>query len=249
MNLEYHSNVKSAIHSWDARWKLIMLGAIIFTAASTQKMYSLILIVLISTTLVIITKIPTKELFKSLKAPFFFILVMFPIISITSGGETLYSFGIITLYKTGLITACIISVRALSIISISIIIFNSTKLNVLVKAMNYYKIPSSFCAIFVFTYRYIFLYFENLGKLFNAAKLRGYRVLKGIKHINKTINILVTLLIRSYEQSERIHYAMQLRGFSGSFPLTYTFSTNWPDVLKTGVFLLLILIILGIELL
>jgi len=247
MILEYQSSIQSAMHSWDARWKLFVLGAGIFTAASVQKIYSIIIIVLLSITVVILSKIPIKIFIKSLKAPFIFLIIMFPVIAITSGGETLYSFGVITVYKTGLITGGIIAVRALSIISVSIIIFSTTKLNVLVKAMNFYKIPASFCAILIFTYRYIFLYFENLEKLLLAAKLRGYRLTKGIKHIDKTVNILVTLLIRSYEQSDRIYYAMQLRGFSGSFPIAHTFSTHWTDILKSVIFLLLIILTLGIE--
>jgi len=247
MVLEYQSTVQSVVHSWDARWKLVVLGALIFTAAAVQKVYSLLLIVLAVLILVLLAKIPGKVLMKSLKVPFFFLIVIFPVLAITSGGERLCSFGVISIYKKGLITGGIVMVRALSIISISIIIFSSTKLNVLVKAMNFYRIPATFCAIFIFTYRYIFLYFENLGKLLLAAKLRGYKMTKGIKHMSNTVAILVTLLIRSYEQSERVHHAMQLRGFSGAFPIVHSFSTRWSDVVKTFLLFFLIALILGIE--
>jgi cobalt/nickel transport system permease protein len=48
--------------------------------------------------------------------------------------------------------------------------------------------------------------------------LRGFSLQCGLRHIGTSSGILVTLLFRSYEQSERVAAAMRLRGFDGSFP-------------------------------
>jgi cobalt/nickel transport system permease protein len=207
------------------------------------------LISAVSVLLVLSSRIPLKTVGKSLKPLLLFLLIMFPVISLTSGGEVIYSYGLIRFYKGGLITASVISVRALSIILVTIVLFGSTGLNVIMKALEFFRIPSEISAIFLFTYRYIFLYFENINRLFTAAKLRGYSLLHGMRHLRNTVTILVTLLIRSYEQSERVYYAMRLRGFTGSFRTISSFSTVWSDALKTGIFVMIFLTILGIELL
>lgn len=249
MDIDSFSNIRSPLHSWDARWKLGTLIFYIFISASVQKVYSLALISVVSTLLVLSARMPPKIVGKSLKPVLLFLIIMFPVISLTSGGEILYSYGLIRFYKDGLIAACIIAIRALSIMLVTIVLFGSTRLNVIMKAMEFFRVPSEISAIFLFTYRYIFLYFENIARLFTAAKLRGYSLLHGMRHLRNTVNILVTLLIRSYEQSERVYYAMRLRGFTGSFRTISSFSTVWSDAFKTGLFIMIFLTILGIELL
>lgn len=48
---------------------------------------------------------------------------------------------------------------------------------------------------------------------------------------------MVSLLIRSYEQSQRIYGAMKIRGFTGAFPVTELNSPGAGDILK-GFFLI-----------
>ena len=249
MDLDNYSNIKSPIHSWDARWKCITFFSYILISAFVNNFYNLIVIALTSTLLVFFAGLPVRNVVKSLKPLFMLLLIMFPIISLTSGGDAICSYGIFKVYREGLIIAGIISIRAFSIVLATIVLFGSTRLNIIMKALEFFKIPPTISTIFLFTYRYIFLYIENLNKLLTAAKLRGYRVLRGIKHIKYTVSILVTLLIRSYEQSERVFYAMRLRGFSGSFRSIGSFSVEWLDVIKTGIFIIIFAVIIWIELL
>ena len=63
--------------------------------------------------------------------------------------------------------------------------------------------------------------------------MRGYAIQRGLTHIRATVSLSVTLLIRSYEQSERVYAAMTLRGFSGSFQSLPRFSTRGSDAAKS----------------
>lgn len=249
MDLDSSSNIKSLIHSWDARLKCFTFFCYILISAFVDNFYSLTIITVVSTLLVFFGRLPLKSVIKSLKPLLLLLIIMFPVISLTSGGEVIYSYGVIDVYRNGIITASVISIRAFSIVLATIVLFGSTRLNIIMKALEFFKIPPTISAIFLFTYRYIFLYIENLNKLLTAAKLRGYRLLHGIKHIKNTVSILVTLLIRSYEQSERVFYAMRLRGFSGSLRSIGSFSIEWLDVVKTGIFIIIFAVIIWIELL
>jgi cobalt/nickel transport system permease protein len=247
MGLNNYTKRESPVHSWDARWKCATLIGYIFACAFVTELYNLIFISGISITLLACAKLPLRKVMHSLKPLLFLLLIMFPVISLTAGGTVIYSYGIIKVYKEGLLFAGTITIRAISIVLVTITLFGSTKFSTIMKVGESFRVPSALATIFLFTYRYIFLYLENLHKLLTAARLRGYRLLKGIKHIRNTVGILVTLLIRSYEQSERAFYAMQLRGFSGSVRSKGSFSAGWQDVVKTGIFIILFALIIWIE--
>ena len=240
-------NRESSLHSWDARWKCLTVFSYIFFCAFVNKPYSLVLIAIASVLLVLFARVPLRKVMQSLKPLLFLLLIMFPVISLTSGSGAIYSFGIIKVYREGLFFAGIITVRAFSIVLATIALFGSTKFSIIMNVWEFFRVPPAISAIFLFTYRYIFLYLENLHKLLTAARLRGYRLLRGIKHIKNTVSILVTLLIRSYEQSERVFYAMRLRGFSGSFRSIGSFSAGWRDIVKSGIFIILFALIIWIE--
>lgn len=247
MGLDNYTDRESPVHSWDARWKCTTLIAYIFACAFVTKVHNLILITAISVILVACAKLPLRKVMQSIKPLLILLLIMFPIISLTAGGKVTCSFGIIRVYREGLLFAGIITIRAVSIVLATITLFGSTKFSTIMKVGESFRVPSAISTIFLFTYRYIFLYLDNLYKLLTAARLRGYRLLTGIKHIKNTVSILVTLLISSYEQSERVFYAMRLRGFSGAFRSVGSFSAGWTDLLKTGMFIILFTLIIWIE--
>ncbi len=249
MQLDYLTAIHSPMHTWDARWKLAFVGMLIFVVASAREYTNLIVLYLFALGLIVYSKIPLSSYLKSLKPLFLILIMMIPLLSLTSGGTILTQWGFLTIYKEGLHLSGMVTLRACTIISLSIIIFSSTKLPVLVQALSYFRIPKGLCFLLIVTYRYIFLYLDKVDKLITAAKLRGYTVIKGIRHIKNTTAILVTLLVRSYDQSERIYQAMQLRGFTGSFPVTQHFKTTWQDIAKAGIIFACLVSILSLEIL
>jgi cobalt/nickel transport system permease protein len=70
-----------------------------------------------------------------------------------------------------------------------------------------------------------------------------------MQHIRTNIGVLVTLLIRSYEQSDRVYSAMQLRGFDGSFHSLEEFTGSAWDTLKTVLVLSAGAAVIALELL
>jgi cobalt/nickel transport system permease protein len=80
------------------------------------------------------------------------------------------------------------------------------------------------------TYRYVFVLAGELDRLRIALRVRGFRARPG-GHTYRTIgHVAGTLLVRGYEQAERVEQAMQCRGFDGRFRTLTDFRTRPADV-------------------
>ena len=235
MELEKYVNINSIIHSCEPRLKFLSLVFLVIISAIIKKPISMIAIGSLSILLILISRIPVTYIIKSIKIPLYFLLFMLIILCFTSGGNIIYSFGIFNLYREGIILALQILVRSISIMIIILILFSSTKMNTIMNVMQSLKFPVILVNIIYFTYRFIFLYSGDIKQLFISAKLRGSNTIKGIRNIQSTVSIFVTLLIKSYEQSERIFASMKLRGFTGDFHSFVQFKPRFIDIVKLSI--------------
>ena len=74
----------------------------------------------------------------------------------------------------------------------------------------------------ILSYRYIYQIFVDFSQMQQAMQLRGYTTKKQsnrkyhisiFRHISVLAAVTASLLLRSYEQSERVYAAMRLRGY------------------------------------
>ncbi|NEP84812.1 MAG: hypothetical protein F6K39_45935, partial [Okeania sp. SIO3B3] len=140
-------------------------------------------------------------------------------------------------------------VRGFTIIILTIIMFGSSPFDRSMRALHQLKVPQIIINIILFTYRYIFLYLENLRKMKTALILRGYENKSTYRSIKIASGLILNLLLRSYEQTERIYNAMFLRGYEGRFYSHYQFKKDKGDVIKTIVTFIIALTIIGLQLL
>ena len=235
MEVDTYAHITSPIHSWDIRFKLVSLMVSAFIAASCRNLPPIFLASSLSIILVVISHLPFLFVLRTLRAPLILLLVMAPVLICTSGGEPIASIWKVTFYTDGLYKAELIALKLFSVLFITVTLFGTAKLHDTMKGMEKLKVPRKLTAIFLFTYRYIFLSMEVMKVYFLAARLRGYSRIKGFRRLKTSVDILTSLLIRSYEQSERVYVAMHLRGFSGSYPTLTAFHINGTDILKSGI--------------
>jgi energy-coupling factor transporter transmembrane protein EcfT len=74
-------------------------------------------------------------------------------------------------------------------------------------------------------------------------------VQREIRNTQSTVGVLVTLLVRSYEQSERVYSAMRLRGFTGLYRTTVELRFTGRDLLKSFTLLAFCAFPIALELL
>ncbi len=117
----------------------------------------------------------------------------------------------------GAITASSLVLRIwVSIMAIMTLIFTTPLAN-LIHAMKHIKIPRIFLILYSLTYRYIFLFIDELMRMLRAKESRSF-IKVGFRYRFKILGqIFGTLLIRSIDKSERVYRAMLARGYTGDF--------------------------------
>ena len=104
--------------------------------------------------------------------------------------------------------------KTVCILSISIVLFGSAPFLTSIKAIRALGLPQILADMTLLSYRYIFETGNDLRQMQVAMRLRGFQ-LKGYdrRSLSRVAAMAGTLLIRSYEQSERVYHAMTLRGY------------------------------------
>jgi cobalt/nickel transport system permease protein len=109
--------------------------------------------------------------------------------------------------------------RFTSIITLGIVLFGTAPMLHTIRAMRSLGLPPILADMLLFFWRYLHDIAGNLARMQTAMRLRGFRASRISRHTLTMLAALIgTLLIRSYEQSERIYQAMRLRGYGAAPP-------------------------------
>jgi len=202
----------SFLHSWEARHKLAGITALIFSFSFVRDLRLLPLILAASALVYYLTALPPAYLFARLRLPSVFLLVPAMVLPFGSGQTVLARVGPLALKLEGSLALLLIAAKFISILTLAVSLFATTPLAGLAGAMRSLGVPSLLVEMVLFTYRYIFQLAGDLKRTGTAATLRGF---KGRSLLSlKTLAYMVgTLLVRSYDQSERVFQAMTLRGY------------------------------------
>ena len=150
-------------------------------------------------TLILLSKVPVKFVLKRVLVilPFlFFIVILVPVIRAGT-------------WESAMLTL------ARSILSIlTLVLFvSTTRFPLLLNELRRLKVPSMVIEVLAFLYRYFFVLIDEMEQMHLAVKARAAG--SGNKAMIRALSgLLGMLFIRSYERSERIYMAMQLRGYN-----------------------------------
>lgn len=228
--------------------RLLTFTALIFSYAFAGKIEALaigpVAIVLLS----FIARQSPGNTVSSIKAPLILVLTMSPFLALTPGTEMILRIGLLSIYRESLILLGTITFRSLCIFAFLSIAINGTESYKLASCLKRIGIPGKLIIILLSTWRYINLYIADLRQLMTSARLRGFSLTKGLSHGAVSADILLTLLIRSYEQSERVQAAMMIRGFTGDFAVRNGSSPpTGRDLALSGTALIVTVIIIALE--
>ena len=248
MEFDSYAHLDSPVHAWEPAFKLPAGFVLILVCASISKAPALASAALGALVLIAVSRLPVLFILRMLKAPLVLLVVMLVLLALTAGGPSLWSWGFLHLYTNGLILAARIAAKSITIILLFVGFFGTLRIHTALQTLERLKVPSTLLAILLFTYRYIHMYLEDMRKLLTAARLRGSNLQLGVRHIGTSSGILVTLLLKSYEQSERTAAAMNLRGFDGSFPGFSSLRIRTTDLLAVFLTAVWIGLLLWLEL-
>jgi cobalt/nickel transport system permease protein len=151
--------------------------------------------------------------------------------------------------KQGFAMAGLIALKANAFVAFFTALVASMDAPTAAYAMERLRMPSKLVFIFIFTLRFIHDIAEEWKRLTTAARLRGF-VPKSTRHGYRTLGALLGLLIlHSIQRAQRVHEAMLLRGFAGTFRSVAKFRAGWRDAVLAGFVLAGIALVAGIEVL
>lgn len=209
---------ETVLHSVDARAKLFACVVLIFAISSMVHYKIPLLIFAILIIISDIIGIPFKTTVQRLISPFFIVLMIFIVLIFTYGGEkiilNLYGLSI-PIYSNGLYLGILIFARLIASILILNILIATTRIQDVLTAMRWFKVPKIFVDIMGMMIRYISLLSKEVVRMYNAQQSRlAYSKRLGYRIKIKNIGILAgSLLIRAFSRGEKVYLAMLSRGY------------------------------------
>ncbi|EDX83870.1 cobalt ABC transporter, permease protein CbiQ [Synechococcus sp. PCC 7335] len=239
-NFETYVSGRSRLHSWTPRLKLVSLGLLMFAFAAIRGLPLVLPMLCFTAILYFLSELPFSFLLKRLRYPGLFILMVVLVLPFSSGETILWQWGALALRQEGVEAMVLIVGRFLSILTLGFVLLGTTPFVTLLRALRSLGLPNLIADMTLLTYRYLFETAEMLSTMQRSMRLRGFgqqrrRFRLQRQDLQRLAGLLGTLLIRSYERSERVYKAMQLRGYGQLKQPVLKASVDSSSVLLTGL--------------
>jgi cobalt/nickel transport system permease protein len=239
IDIDRFSKIDSLISRWDTRFKIVSLLTLLVCVSQVKRIETALLAFLMSLLMIFIARLPLDYILGKAFYPILFMLPLFIVLLFTSGGDVLAEYGVIRIYKNGLRLSLLIMIKLVSILMLFFVTFSTSPFNKTASAFRSMRFPSKLVNLFLFSYRYIFVYLEDLRKMRSALLLRGFRNRSSPAAFRSNANLIGSLLVNSFEQTDQVYRAMRIRGFEGEIISLDEFRFGVRDVVKSLILLLL----------
>ena len=209
------------MHRLDPRVKLIGVFAYIITIFFVDDFISFIPFAILLIAMLYTAKIPIKSVFKSLR-PLLFIIIITAIINLfTAPGNTLVSFGKLTITDQGVYRTIFTIIRlVLIILTTSMLTYTTSPMELtdglekLFSPLKRFGFPAGELAMMIsISLRFIPTLFDEANKIRMAQMARGADFESGniINRATAMIPLLVPLFINAFKRSDELATAMEAR--------------------------------------
>ncbi len=232
LELDKYADLDSPLHRWEPRCKLVGLAALIFAFSFVQDLRLLPAMLLVTGSLYAIARLPFSFLISRLRLPGFFLLAIALLLPFTSGQTILWSWGSLALRQEGILSLILIATRFVSILTIGLILFGTGSFLMSIRAMRSLGLPPLLADMTLLSYRYLYEIGDQFYTMKTAMRLRGFQAHRlSRRNFTMLAALAGSLLVRSYEQSERIYQAMILRGYGHTSTVRHLHRANAQDML------------------
>lgn len=216
----------SFIHLMDPRIRLLCAGLLTIPVALLNSFDQAVVSLLLGVGLVLLATLHLRIVLKRLIVINVFILFLWLFLPFSLPGDAVMSIGPLDATQPGIDLAWLITVKSNAIVLTLMALLGTIAIQDLGPAMQQIGIPNKLCHILLFTYRYIFVIYQEYTTMRRAMSARGFCP-KTNTHTYRSYAWLVgMLLVKSWDRAERVHGAMRCRGFKGRFYSLKTFTTS-----------------------
>ncbi len=213
-SIDAYAHLDSPLHRWDARYKLIGLMTLMFTFAFVKDLRLLPAMLGVTALFVVLSRLPVAFVVRRLSYPGLFVLLMALMLPFMAGETVILRLGPLAMRQEGILAVLLISTRFIAILTMGIVLFSTGRFMDSVGALHALGLPTILADMMTFFYRYLHDIARSSSTMQVAMRLRGFQV--GRLHWRTMValaSLVGSLLVRSYEQSERVYRAMVLRGY------------------------------------
>jgi len=246
LEIDRYADMKSPVHEWDPRMKIPVLLIMAFTIGLLRDIRLAVVALGFSVVLVVVSRIPMSFILHRLRWLFVFLMPLAIIMPFTVPGRDIWRYSFLSASYEGLSLASLIFLKAIAIVLLIFPMFGTAPFHTSMKALQRLRFPARFVQIILFTYRYIFVFFEEIRRMRNAARTRGFEARTRWHSFRTFGNFIGILLVRSFERTERLYSAMISRGYKGNVMTLSNFRmTFWDRIKGMAVMVTCVLLFLG----
>ena len=216
--LDKYSDRDSFLHRRDARVKIVAVGAVLvgLNVLRTPPWYIPAAAAALLAAGVAVSRLPLFYVFRRAALVLPFALVIGIFLPFTTEGETLLTFDVagynVEVSHAGARLYATLVAKAYLSLAFAALLLATTPFGMLIKALAWFRVPAFFLALLSFTYRYVFVFVDEVGRFRRAWGVRyfGRRPLAQFLALGPAVG---ALFIRGYERAERVWAAMLSRGY------------------------------------
>jgi cobalt/nickel transport system permease protein len=238
LDIDRYAHVASPLQRWDPRIKIAALLLLIVAIALLKTLPMAAAALVLAVSILLITALPMHFVSHGLAFIVVFLLPFFVIMPLTYPGEPAFRVLGLPFAWEGFRLATLIFTKALSIVLISFSMFGSSRFDVSMLALQRLKCPSIVVQMLLFTYRYTFVFLDEMRRMYTSMRSRGFIARTDRKTLRTFGHFVGTLLVHSFERTERVYKAMLSKGYQGELHSMVEFRSRAGDYVKGTIVLL-----------
>ncbi len=217
---------ESIVHRIDPRYKMAAATILSSVIAVSSDFFTLVLSIFSGLVLAGLARLAIWILIKRVLIVWGFVLLMWLVLPFTFEGEILFHIGSLAVMRPGVVLAGQITLKSIAILLVFISLVATIPIATVGYSLSCFHIPDKIVFLFLMTYRYFFVLNQEYDRLVRAAKMRGFQPRTNI-HTYKTYAYLVGMLfVRASARADRVHQAMNCRGFHGTLYTLHEFPSH-----------------------
>ncbi|HEU4948779.1 MAG TPA: cobalt ECF transporter T component CbiQ [Kribbella sp.] len=209
--------VDSRVHRLPAQVKIVALFVFVLAVVSTPAgvFWAFAGYAALLTGCVVLAKLPAAIVLRRLavETPFVVFAVLLPFVA---SGPRVDILGV-SLSESGVLASWNVLAKGTLGVVAAIVLSATTAPRELLSGLERLRLPPVLVAILSFMVRYLSVVAGDLHRMRIARESRGYTGGRG-GHLKAVAGGVGALFVRSFERGERVHLAMQARGYTGTMP-------------------------------
>jgi cobalt/nickel transport system permease protein len=247
LDIDRYAHQASPLQRWDPRFKMFSLGLFILAVALIKSIPLAGAALALALLLVWVAGLPAHFVAGGVKWVLLFLVPFFIVMPLSYPGEPASRLMGLPFAWEGLRLASLIVLKAVAIVLTAYAVFGSSRFDVSMLALQRLKCPKIIVQMLLFSYRYVFVFLAEMRRMDTAMSARGFVKKANVHTLRMVGNLIGTLLIRSFERTERVYKAMLSKGYQGEFHTLVRFEAAGGDWLKAAGGVSVALILFGAD--